>query len=514
MSASTGLRWASRFAGNTAVLAASYGLNTVLAAVVAILLIQHLGRDEYGVLTTIYSYLSFFIILTSVGVDTVVQRDVARAPERAAEIVSRALGLRLALSVGSLVLAVLLLPLLRPTPRVAILVIVALASFPFSFHSLFLVRYSVELRMGLPKLVFGVWSILLTLTKLGLIALGAPLAAFVFLEPVSAAVIYAVSRVLGRRSGLDVSPRLDRQGWMGLLRLSWPVAVASLFIQVYLRIDHLMLYRMSGEGAVGLYGAATRLIEFPYVIPVVFMASAFPLLARFEAESADRLRRATELSFRAMALVSLPMAVAIALYGGGVMVLLLGEEFAAAVPILTVLAWAVPPAFANGVLLNRLFSTGHPQVGAWAAGLTAFLNVGLNLALIPRHGGVGAAWATAVSYAAVVPLALAFPASRSPAAMALLGSVFPERDRHARAVDAEHRLARPGRAEHERGVAHGDRPAFRRIDQVQRQRAIHRRHGRQIGPHGLGRDRCAGHLPRRAAARGSLPAAPRTSARP
>ena len=48
-------------------------------------------------------------------------------------------------------------------------------SFLFSLHSLLLIPYMVGLKMGLPKLLLGIWAVVLSAVKLGMIAAGAPL---------------------------------------------------------------------------------------------------------------------------------------------------------------------------------------------------------------------------------------------------------------------------------------------------------------------------------------------------
>lgn len=405
-------RIAGRFAGNSAVLLLSYGFNTVVAAVVGVLLVRYLGREQYGLLSTTYAYTSFFLIFTSIGVDTIVQRDVARAPERADEIVGGAIGLRLILSLSSMVAAWVMLPILHPTTRLTFLVFLGTLAFPFSFQGLYLVLYAVELRQGLPKLVMAGWSVVLSLVKLAFIALRMPLEAFVALEAVSGVVVFILSLFLGRRAGLAARMRWDPKEWRHLLRESWPVAVASTFIQVYLRVDQLMLFRMVGAGEVGAYAVPVRVVEFGNVIPTIFMISAFPLLARLREESAERLERATHLSFRAMALVAVPLAAYLFLYAQPILRAVFGTEFATSAPILRILTWSLPFAFANSVLYNRLFATGNQRTAAVLASVAAAVNVALNAVLIPRLGGVGAAEATVVAYALVVPAALLAQPSR------------------------------------------------------------------------------------------------------
>ena len=51
----------------------------------------------------------------------------------------------------------------------------------------------------------------------------------------------------------------------------------------------------------------------------------------------------------------------------------------------------------NGVLTQAAIARNRESVYAVAAGGAALVNIGLNLALIPKFGGLGAAWATIVT---------------------------------------------------------------------------------------------------------------------
>ena len=70
----------SRFGMNSIAVLASQLLNNLLAAVVAVVLVRYFGREEYGIFTTVFTYLSFFAVFQSLGVDTIVLRDIARDP--------------------------------------------------------------------------------------------------------------------------------------------------------------------------------------------------------------------------------------------------------------------------------------------------------------------------------------------------------------------------------------------------------------------------------------------------
>ena len=56
----------------------------------------------------------------------------------------------------------------------------------------------------------------------------------------------------------------------------------------------------------------------------------------------------------------------------------------------------------NGVLTQAAIAQNIEHLYAVAAGAAALVNIGLNFVLIPRFGGLGAAWATIVTEAALM----------------------------------------------------------------------------------------------------------------
>ena len=414
-----------RIGGNSLVLLLSRGFNTVLAAVVSVLLIRYLGQDEYGLLTTAYAYISFFLLLTLAGVETVVIRDAAQDRAKLAGIVGAAVGLRIALSVGSMVVAWLVAPALGLPSRLALLIVLISLSFPFTPYSLLLVEYTVDLRMAVPKLVFAGWALTVSLVKIGMIALRWPLEAFAATEAVSMGSTFLLAWWLARRSGLKIAPRFDTHAWRYLLVQAWPVALTLTLFQVYQRIDQIMLFHFRDAGEVGLYGASVRVAEVTNLIPIVFMASAFPILSRLQSSSRGQLTKATRLSFRAMMWASLPLAVGMSWSAPTVIPILLGAEFAESGASLVVLAWSIPIVYANSVMYNRLFTSGDQKSAAVLASAAAALNVALNVPLIIQFGALGAAVATVGSYAIVIPFALILKSTRPIAVIALRSAVRP-----------------------------------------------------------------------------------------
>jgi O-antigen/teichoic acid export membrane protein len=101
----------------------------------------------------------------------------------------------------------------------------------------------------------------------------------------------------------------------------------------------------------------------------------------------------------AAVLLVLGLTVGAACYWGraAIIALVFRAGFAAAVPSLQVLALGLPLLFLNYGLTHFLIARDLGRKNLVFSGAMLVLNVALNLVLIPRAGGPGAAWATVLT---------------------------------------------------------------------------------------------------------------------
>jgi O-antigen/teichoic acid export membrane protein len=87
--------------------------------------------------------------------------------------------------------------------------------------------------------------------------------------------------------------------------------------------------------------------------------------------------------------------------------------------VLSVYVWASIPVFLNIASTQYLIAENKTTVALLRTLAGSVANVALNIVLIPRYGGVGAAWASLISYAVTTIFIVAVPGLRGQAAMML-----------------------------------------------------------------------------------------------
>jgi O-antigen/teichoic acid export membrane protein len=161
--------------------------------------------------------------------------------------------------------------------------------------------------------------------------------------------------------------------------------------------DSIMLGFLLGPAAVGLYNAAYRPVTAALAVPATGFIGLYAALSRAHAESPEFFRLLVSRSLAVSSIVALPLGICGTFFADPLIHLLFGPQYAAAVPVLQVLAWSAALVILRGTFRQALNAAGRQRLDLRCAGLAAALNVGLNVILIPRYGMMGAAAATIVS---------------------------------------------------------------------------------------------------------------------
>ena len=408
-----------RIARNVAAILLSEAVGKLITFYALISLAGYLGPSGNGDYALVFAYLSFFFILATFGMDTIVVRELSRTPERSGEIIGSALLLRGVLALGACVFANLILWPVDLPGSVKALARLGSVGLLLSVASVWGAVLHWKMRLDQRSLATIASRLAGAGAILVLIALKAKLlwfvvAALVFGVPgVLVGVPEAAILFLLARRCIDVRPKPVRHICLMLIKESWPLALCASFIIIYLRIDQLMLQLMLGdESLVGNYNVATRIAEVLSIIPLGFMASVFPSICRAWVKQRDAFEKTYQRSFKYMNIIIIPVAFASLVLSRTIVVRLLNPLYSPAASVLPVLLFAEVFIFL-GIVNNRLLvSSGHQRLDFIFTGSSAVVNVALNLVLIRPLGMLGAAIGSLIAYATGPVIGLFIPVTR------------------------------------------------------------------------------------------------------
>lgn len=377
---------------------------------VGIWVARYLGPKEFGVLNYASSFVALFSVLTTLGLDGIVVRELVKDSSKSNTILGTAFGLKL---LGFFALLIILSGVLyfaeESLYTKSIILVVALSTMMQSFNVLdFYFQSQVKSKfVALANLISLVIS---SITKIILILCGAELiyfAAVVVLDSFTLSlgfIYFYQSKKFGNIKNWCFKFAVAKS----LLRDSWPLVLSGLAISIYMNIDQVMINHMLGPQEVGQFAAAVRISTVWYFIPVVISSSLFPAIINAKKVSEElyytRLQRLYDLMVWMAIAIALPMT----FLSDWIVNLLYGQDYNQAGSVLMIHIWAgifvsLGVASSRWLLTENLqiFSTINTFIGA-------VINILLNCIFIKYIGIQGAALATLISYFMAAYLSLLF----------------------------------------------------------------------------------------------------------
>lgn len=179
------------------------------------------------------------------------------------------------------------------------------------------------------------------------------------------------------------------------LRFGLKAHIGNVMLMGNYRMDQWLTGSLSGSRELGLYSVAVAWAEGLFFLPTSLATVQRPDVVR--ASHRDAAQEAAAV-FRAAVLLTIPLAVALWVLAPILCDKIFGEEFAEASSSLRLL---VPGAFgivALKLLGSALTAQGRPVHESTAIAVSFILTLTLDILLIPRFGGNGAAFASSCAY--------------------------------------------------------------------------------------------------------------------
>ncbi|MBW2970921.1 oligosaccharide flippase family protein, partial [Candidatus Woesearchaeota archaeon] len=232
------------------------GFSALVAFLLNALVARYLGTEIFGRYSFVFAFLANFMVLSVFGIDTILVREMSRDALKAEKLIGNAVVLKLFFSLAAMIISVAIVFLLPYDSSIRLGVIfgslgLCFYSLAMSFSSVFQVRLEMiyaAIAGIASKLVFGLLTFYVILTNGGFVKL---IVASSIGFAAQALLMYLFSR---RR--VKVKPSFDAVLCRELLREAWPIALVTLFITLYYRIDSVLLSLIRDTTEVGYYSAA------------------------------------------------------------------------------------------------------------------------------------------------------------------------------------------------------------------------------------------------------------------
>jgi len=400
-----------RIALNTIYLLTGKLLCGLLSVVTLAMIARHLGVAKYGVYIYGLVYISIFNIICMFGIDPILIRESVRDSSAMPRLLGAGMMIRglvsllgFGASIGIvrqsmsdgltihivMVLSLSLLFTTLQTPRIV---------FEATLKSQYLLLVDLFTRLLAFCLVVIAIRMQFSVVEFAWIYLGVELSGAVLLNVLAWRFI---------RPSILIDLRILR--W--IFYQSWPLAVTSICVVLYFRIDTVMLQHFRGSIEVAYYNSAYYLMASLMIIPESYARSIFPVMSGFFEHSMDKFVEIFTRSLKYLVTAAIPVSLGGIMLAPEIIRFVFGDAFLPASSALRVLSQAAAIIFISYLASATINALNHQKFNMYFAMSIAMVNIMLNLWVIPRWGYLGASWTTVITEGAGCSLALAFTLRR------------------------------------------------------------------------------------------------------
>ncbi len=383
--------------------------STVLALISIGLITRYLGTDGFGAYSTVLAFFALFVAFADFGLYQVATRNIGQqdtADEQ--RTIERIFTLRLLISCTILVIALFTVPFLPYTADIRFaIILVGIAFFFSSSYGLLNGVFQKHLRMDYVVITefFG------KIVQVGWIAIVIHYDAG-FLWIISGIIVamafnFLLISFLVRRF---VRLRLvwDPSYWRNFLVQSFPMGIAAIITFFYFKVDMILLSILKDQTAVGIYGAAYKIMENLIFFPAMVMGLMLPILSRTLLKDREIFTMYANKTLKVFSVIIFPILLGILFRAEDIMRIVGGAnfDFEASASVLRLIAFALLFIF-FGQFFTILLLVGNLQKKLmFALAFCAAFNVTGNWLLIPLFSYTAAAFMSVATEALVVLLSI------------------------------------------------------------------------------------------------------------
>jgi len=369
-------------------------LSFFLSFISVFLLTRHLGVNGYGTYSLVFSYLSFFNIISDMGLSLIVVRELSKKSSFNSDDINNFVSIKIFLTFLSIFLALLILIFLPYSNEAKILIIIA--SFAVSIGSLTSFGSSIlqaKLRMDLvaiidliTKFVTVSFIFFFVLLKLNIYLI---VSTIMFGNIIGfILMMFFVKRFMILNQLRKI--KLNKE----ILRESILMGILTFVAFSYFKIDSIILslYRSSLE--LGIYSLAYKVIENILIFWGLYMATIYPLMSMYSEKNIFKYKSIFNTTILFSILFSFFCLIVGLTQSELIIKLFGGVDFMVSVQPLKILLFSLPFLVINNTIYNALLAKAKIKEVIACLIISMVFNIILNMIYIPTYGYMAAAYIT------------------------------------------------------------------------------------------------------------------------
>lgn len=370
-------------------------ISKLLAFLFTIIVARSFGVENFGKYGFSMSFILLFSVLTDLGLNIFMFREISRDRKTLVRYVGNILMLRIVLCCIAGALVILMAQYLGFSGDRKLLIYLLTGWTIFiNLSQVFRIGFKAMEEMQYEAFIEVFDNLLRVVFIFGLIWLGCGILGAGISLLIAASFTLCLSIFLFVRRFSGIIFRVDFRLWGSALRQVIPLSLATILITYFGKIDNIIISHYSGDSSVGFYDAALRLVWMLIFVPGFVSHACFPKLSEYSVNSVEKFNKLLATLLKVNLLMTLPISLVIFALSPLIIKMMYGGDFAMSAAILKILILTYPLHALIGALIYSLFAHNKQLILSLFVGFTLILNVALDIVFIQAFGYVSVAIAT------------------------------------------------------------------------------------------------------------------------
>ncbi len=366
--------------------------------VVGIIVARYLGKEQYGIMNYVISFVAIFQVFADFGLDFIQIREESKHPAHKDKIIGTTFTLKLFFAILTLLAILIITTLSEHDGRIRCYIMIYALSVILNtswvsrnhFTSIVWNEYVVKTEISRTLIGMAI--------KIAFVILHLPLIWFIVslvIDSILLAVGYTASYI--RKIDSIRKWNFDRDLAVFMLKQSFPLLLSGAAIVVYNRIDQMMIGKMIDQSHLGVYSVAVRFTELLVFVPTIIAQTISPILVEVRQKDAARYEELSRVFMNVTVSVCILLAIFTSLLSYPIVRFTFGRMYIEAASVLSILAFKVVGDALSQTSGQLMIIEGIQKYASIRNIIGCVTCVGLNLIFISRYGIHGVAYVAIIT---------------------------------------------------------------------------------------------------------------------
>ncbi|MDT3278988.1 flippase [Shewanella scandinavica] len=367
---------------------------------ISILLVRYLGVEDFGVYSYVITISTFYYVFSKFGLNDIVIKYLVEEQDKDnyLRILVSVIKVKLFLCLVLYFAIVIISYIFFEDKTIVFLVLISTVGVLFQSFDVVESHHTASVNIK-PIAISKNIQLFFSLTlKLLLIYFEFELIYFVLLSSIEIIfLMFLYYFIFKHYNGFSLHYKIDFLIIKKILKQAWPIALASLAMMGYVRLDQIMIFNMLTPKDLGVYAAAAKISESWYFVPTIIAATFFPKVIAASTKSFDEYQHTIVKLVRLEIVIAFTFAMFITIFGDAIISHAYGYEFEDSSFILKTHIWAGIFIAISRVSIKWHINEGFQIHFLYKCIIGFLINSCLNYFFIPIYGIKGAAVSTVIS---------------------------------------------------------------------------------------------------------------------